>query len=351
MIKKLTATGLVVEYNPFHNGHIHHIQETQKITDNDVLIAIMSPHFVQRGEPAFIDKWSRTKAALDKGIDIVIELPTYYALQSADYFASAAIQLLSLMKVSDLVYGVENLDLVVPTFNKEAFESGASYAASFEHDLASPNNNLALAYEKAIANSEIRTHRIQRTNSYNSLEIDTKIASASAIRNAHKEGHTTQHTSPMTFKTTFDLSEYESIIKYAIASQSTDELKNYLLVDEGIEHLLKKHFHKPLDDFINACTSSRYTHSRITRTLMNIILKNRKDTPASLEQVRILGFTNKGQEYLKQCKKDDVPMTPSFRNYVNKDLELLATTVYSLVKDQMIQDQLRQNEISNLIRK
>lgn len=351
MSHKLTATGLVVEYNPFHNGHIHHINESLKITDNDVLIAVMSPHFVQRGEPAFIDKWSRTQAALKHGVDIVIELPTYYALQSADFFASAATSLLSLMQIQDLVYGVESLDLKEPEFDLNHHQTGASYAASFIHDDASPNNNLALAYERALKNTPIQTHRIQRTNAYTSLDIDESIASASAIRHAHMNQVNTDHTSPMSFDVTYSLSEYEPFIKYAIATHSEDELKEFLLVDEGIEYLLKKHYTKPLEQFIDACISKRYTRARIQRTLMNILLGNRKDQPASLDQVRVLGFSPLGQKYLRQCKNDAVPVTTSFKQYINKDMEYTTTQIYSLPKSQSVQEHNLKQEVGQLIRK
>ncbi|MDD2592225.1 MAG: nucleotidyltransferase family protein, partial [Erysipelotrichaceae bacterium] len=95
----MKISGIVVEYNPLHYGHIYHIQKTREITNCDILIAVMSGNFVQRGEPALIDKWQRTKAALDNGVDIVIELPFIYCNQSAKQFAQAAITLLNIAKV------------------------------------------------------------------------------------------------------------------------------------------------------------------------------------------------------------------------------------------------------------
>ena len=100
--------GLIVEYNPFHNGHIYHIQQAKKITNSDYVIAVMSSSFVQRGEPAIIDKWTRSKIAVDYGVDLVIELPFVYACQSADYFAKGAIDLLHAMGVTDICFGSEN---------------------------------------------------------------------------------------------------------------------------------------------------------------------------------------------------------------------------------------------------
>lgn len=350
MLNKLIATGIVVEYNPFHNGHIHHINKSKELTSCDVLIAVMSPHFVQRGQPSFIDKWSRTQSALEHGVDIVIELPSYYALQSADYFAKAAITLLSHMEIDHLVYGVEDLNTQASTYIEKDHQAGKSYAASFDTDQTSPNNILAHAYEKQVRSTSIQTHRIQRTNDYLGLDMSQTIASATAIRNAHLNKQATEHTSPMHFHSTHTLSEYESLISYALISQDAQTLAQYLLVDEGIENLFKKHQDKPLEELIEACISKRYTRSRIQRTLLNILLGHRKDHPASLKQVRILGFSPKGQTYLNQIKKEEAVMTPSFKNYINKDLEYRATQIYGLIKDPSTQNQLLKDEVSKLIK-
>lgn len=350
MLNKLIATGLVVEYNPFHNGHRYHLNKAREITQCDVLIAIMSPHFVQRGEPAFVDKWARTQSALDAGIDIVIELPTYYALQAADYFADAAISLLQLLDIDHLVYGVESMDALAPKFSKMDLDQGQSYAASFTSESSTPNNILAFAYEQVLKDTDITPHRIQRTNDYHSLDVKDTISSASAIRHAHGLNESTSHTSPMSFDETHTLKEYEHLIRYALVSQSPETLRSYLLVDEGIEYLFKKHADLPLEDLIENCISKRYTRSRIQRTLVNILLGHRKDTPASLKQARILGFSPMGQRYLKQIKKEDAVTTPSFKSYVNKEMEYHATRIYGLVKSQNYYDRLLERELKELIK-
>ena len=103
----MKIAGMITEYNPFHKGHKYHIEKTREITGCDVLVAVMSGHFVQRGEPAVIDKWSRVEAALENGVDLVIELPFAYAVQSAKQFAMASVELLSVAGVSDIVFGSE----------------------------------------------------------------------------------------------------------------------------------------------------------------------------------------------------------------------------------------------------
>jgi predicted nucleotidyltransferase len=107
----MKITGIVTEYNPFHNGHQFHIEQTRQLTQPDVLIAVMSGHFVQRGEPAICDKWKRTEIALKHGVDLVIELPIAYATQSAQTFAYKSVEILSLAQASDIVFGSESNDL------------------------------------------------------------------------------------------------------------------------------------------------------------------------------------------------------------------------------------------------
>lgn len=349
MTKKLHATGIIVEYNPFHNGHIYHLNQAKEITQCDVLIAVMSPQFVQRGEPAFIDKFQRTQVALEQGVDIVIELPSYYALQAAEHFSAAAITLLKHMKIEDLVYGVEHLQDAKPQFNSKRMDQGQSYAASFDSSTNTPNNILAQAYEADLKKTSIQGHRIQRTNGYFDTDILQNISSATAIRLAHKRSHDTSHTTPMDFDVTYHLSEYESLIKYAIITQDANSLASYLLVEEGIENLFKKHVHLPLDEMIDACVSARYTRSRIKRTLLNIVLGHRKDTPATLDEVRVLGFNAKGQKYLRQIKDDDERIKTSFKTYANKDMELNATCIYNLVKDPLVYEQQRLKESQIII--
>ena len=103
----MKVLGLIVEYNPFHQGHLYHINKAKQLIKPDVTIVIMSGHFVQRGEPAISNKWTRAGVAIKNGIDLVIELPFVYSVQSADYFAQGAIELLAKLKVTDIVFGSE----------------------------------------------------------------------------------------------------------------------------------------------------------------------------------------------------------------------------------------------------
>lgn len=341
---KPKIAGIVVEYNPFHNGHIHHIYETRKITNCDVLIAIMSPNFVQRGEPAFINKWERTQAALEHGVDLVIELPTYYAVQSADYFAMASVILLELAGIDTLVYGAESLKIETKEFNQTIMDEGKSYPAANNSD--SPNNILAEAYEKQVEGKDIKTIRIQRTNQYHDTDINHPISSASAIRKAHKEHVALNHTTPMSFDTiqTHTLEDYLPFIQYELTSKTNQELSNINLMSEGIENLLIKNRNI---NIIESSVNKRYTRSRIQRTLINVYLHLKKDEPALLTQFRVLGMNSVGQKHLSTL--DTNLYTSQFKNYINKDMELKASELYALPYSEEYQRETLQNEIQNII--
>lgn len=221
----MNVTGIIAEYNPFHNGHAYHIEETRKQTHADYCIAVMSGDFVQRGAPALLNKYDRTKMALQNGIDLVIELPVAAAVSSAEFFARGGVCLLDALGiVSQISFGAElirssdiqmletiaNLFACEPpafrTQLESALKSGCSFPAAraqaalyclqqsetsvdslhrLEQLLASPNNILAVEYEKAIIQNHARLHPciIARTGAgYHDTTTDTSLASASALR-------------------------------------------------------------------------------------------------------------------------------------------------------------------------
>ena len=103
----MQACGIVVEYNPFHNGHEFHVQQARKASGADVVVAVMSGNFLQRGEPAIVDKWQRARAALENGVDLIVELPPAWSVQSADFFAKGAIRILQSLDCSFLCFGTD----------------------------------------------------------------------------------------------------------------------------------------------------------------------------------------------------------------------------------------------------
>ena len=226
----MNITGLIVEYNPFHNGHIYHLQKSLEKTNADASIAVMSGNFIQRGEPALFDKFSRAKAAVESGVDLVVELPSIYASQSAELFAKGSVSLLnSLGCVNSICFGSEegNIDalyliasilclepqefkeklssylgegMLFPTArNKALFDYINSPDFSFGDNfngidlseerlndiLSSSNNILGIEYIKQLISlkSDIKPFTIGRIHSeYNSEEISGNINSATAVR-------------------------------------------------------------------------------------------------------------------------------------------------------------------------
>lgn len=205
----MKAVGIIAEYNPFHNGHAYHLAEAKRVTGADVAVVVMSGNFVQRGEPAILDKWERTKLALHNGADLMVELPVFDAVQPGHLFAKGAIAILAALGVKDLVFGSEHpdidfMDLAKQAQGIEAEGSGAknqTYAAAYAADLEEktgfkledPNDILGFSYAKAVVESEVEMnlHPIGRIQAgYHDKEFDegAEIASASSIRLALHKG-------------------------------------------------------------------------------------------------------------------------------------------------------------------
>lgn len=318
----MNLCGIIAEYNPFHNGHRYHIDEAKKITNADLMIAIISGNFTQRGEVSIIDKFEKTKAALDNGIDIVIELPAYYTLQNASVFGQKSIEILKLLKINHIVFGSETNDLnklqeiadsqINVDYLKEIMKDGISYPKAYSLLQGSlyPNDILAIAYLKALKDSQIQAHSILRTNDYHGDKLET-IASAKAIRNAiknHDDNY--QIACPLTIDDPHFADELYPYLRTLLLTSDIKELQKYHLVNEGIEKLLKDNAFKydNYEDFINHSVSKRYTKARIMRTLTQIMMQTLKSEVSQIDDqpyARILGFNQKGQAYLHEIKKDE----------------------------------------------
>lgn len=358
MTPKMNACGIVAEYNPFHNGHAYHIQQARLLTHCDVLIAVMSPNFVQRGEPAIINKWIRTQAALDNGVDLVVELPTVYAVQSAAHFAYGSLAILKLAKIESLAFGSESHDVAhlshyPASFDHAKNQSGFSYAHSASASPLSSNDILAIHYLREIRGSTIKPVVIKRSNDYHSSDLSGPVSSATAIRQAHFSGKNTAIATPLNLDhfTTHQLSDYDALIRYALISASPQHLRSHLLVDEGIENLLSRlaHSDQRLDAIIDGAISRRYTRSRIQRTLISILLNITQDDVQPPQHLRVLGMNRCGQAYLNQLKNDGGSPATSFKHYQFKELEAKATQVYSLVKSIAYQKEQNHRERSHII--
>lgn len=355
--------GIIVEYNPFHNGHLHHLEEVKKRMDSeDVLIAVMSGNFVMRGEVSTLDKWKKTEIALNHGIDLVVELPFIFAVQSADYFARKAVEILHVLGVDELYFGSESNHLAqlykfidvldseeynsrVKQFMKMGFSYPKSCALALD-DLELPqlksNDALGLQYLKAIRDlgSHMTPHTILRVHSdyLDNAPKHPTIASATAIRqldsiDAYVPNDVVMAKSELGFHT---LSDYAELISYQITTLGKKGLKDIFMVDEGIETALYKTKDYGFDDRIQALVSKRYTKSRIQRMLCYVLLPGKSDViKALLEQpvdyVRVLGFSTRGQAFLNATKKSVTYVTRNKDGlHPILDIEIQAAMLYAL---------------------
>ncbi|QYR60424.1 nucleotidyltransferase family protein [Fusobacterium polymorphum] len=337
--------GLIVEYNPFHNGHLHHIQEIDRLFEDNIKIAVMSGDFVQRGEPSLINKFEKTKIALSQGIDIVIELPAFYSTQSAEIFAKGSVNLLNKLSCSHIVFGSESNDLdklkriatisLTKEFElslREFLAEGFSYPTAFSKALfdekLGSNDILAMEYLKAIKviNPKIEACSIKREKTGYYDDEKDNFASATYIRkflldsNRKKEDKLNKIKNLVpefsykileeNFEVFSCLSDFYDLIKYNII-KNYSELKNIQDLEVGSENRLYKYSLENLsfEDFFNEVLTKRITISRLQRILLhslfnlteNITEKVKNEVPF----VKILGFSTRGQEYLNYQKKLD----------------------------------------------
>lgn len=379
----MKSCGVIVEYNPFHNGHLYHLQQAKKITGADVIIAVMSGNFLQRGEPAIVDKWTRAQMALSGGADLIIELPTAFCIQPADYFAKGGISLLQAIGCDQLCFGVESGEaedfqklaecLADETAEiekrfKEVRNNGMTYAAQMQQiiadlfpsknlDLSMPNSILGLAYAKENAKyaNPMVLHTVKRSGSgYHEQEImpQEKMASATAIRKTLREDtdllHALNRLKEVIPETTAkalanaELVSWETFwpyLKYQLTIQSVVELRTIYQMNEGIEYRLKEKSKeaKNFGHFISLVKNKRYTWVRLQRLclyiLLNVKTEEMMEELQSPKAVHILGFNKKGQAFLNHMKKES--NLPLLNNIQQKNsslwqFDIKAGEVYNL---------------------
>lgn len=335
----MNSTGIIVEYNPFHNGHLHHINEIKKMFPNNIIVAVMSGNFTQRGDASIIDKWNKTNIALEYGVDIVIELPFQYATQSADIFAKGSLEILNALNVDNIVFGSEtnNIDVLYKYANnilnsEIKLKKNESYPANlFKQEINKPNDILGISYIKEIIknNYNINVCTIKRESNYHSKNLNE--LSSTSIREAIKNKINIDKQIPYSFKYEPKfIEDYFPLLKYKILS--TDDLSIYNGVDEGLDNRIKKVIlnSNSLDELINNIKSKRYTYSRIKRMLLHILVgytKNDNKYYLNKNHIRILGFNNKGIKYLNKIKKDI--KLPIYSKYNEKlKLEYKVSSIY-----------------------
>jgi predicted nucleotidyltransferase len=385
----MQVTGVIVEYNPMHNGHLYHLQESRRTTEADVLVAVMSGHFLQRGEPAVVNKWARTQMALLQGVDLVLELPVAYSTQSASLFAFGSVAVLNALGIVDaLCFGSESGNLeslwalsslmaempeLLQIYLQTELQKGVSYPQAMSDALvqyakvddrydaklaAQPNNMLGLEYLVALRKigSSIRPATIRRIAAGYNQETVThpSIASATAIRKATFESGIETAEALLPGESYRILREefgegrgpisWESFRQalFACLLRSTpEELAGYVNVDEGLEARLLEAAGRvqTVRDLVYDVKTRRYTWTKIQRALTAILLGLTREQQERLslwdgpDYVRVLGFTEKGRMALKEAgKKSAVPILTRVAGYQSSMLELdiRASRVYAL---------------------
>lgn len=331
--------GIICEYNPLHKGHIYQIEEARRLTEADYIVCIMSGNFVQRGENAIFDKFLRTEAVLESGADAVIELPTIYALQSAEYFAFGGVQTADSIGCTHLCFGSEagNLDVLFDENDsknfKELLKSGLSYGKSLSQFEGEPNNLLGKEYLKSLValDSKIIPSTVKRVQEYSSAsKIRTDLMNGTANEEMYSF-----NASPLFFERFFDL------IKYKIVSMAPEQLANICGVNEGLEYKIKKEIFrsKNINELILNIKSKRYTFSRISRILCCALLDITKDKLQLMikdaPKVKLLGI-----------KKESIQLLSLLNNYyispldsekynestkISSDVNVYATQIYSIL--------------------
>lgn len=355
--------GIVAEYNPFHNGHLYQIQKIKEKYPDSILVAVVSSTFTQRGTVSILNKWAKTKIALDNHIDIVIELPFVYATQSSDIFAKGAVTLLNKLKVTRIIFGTErdnlnelSLSADIQLNNKEYHKlvklylsKGLNYPTATNKALedltgqvvTTPNDLLALSYIKEIKsnNYQIKYENIKRTSSYHGTEINNNITSASNIRKLYQENKDIDNLIPYSKEQLYkvDMNKFLPLLKYQIFLNQ-DNLNKYQTVDEGIEGRIIKYITKSstYEELINNIKTKRYTYNKISRMLLHILISFTKEEAQNIniDYIRLLGFSPNGKHYLNKIKKElDVPLITGYKKNISKvlDIELRTTKIYTLI--------------------
>ena len=359
--------GIIAEYNPFHNGHRYHIEESRKITGCDLVIAVMSGNFVQRGEPALIDKWTRAKYAVRNGADVVIELPYICATQSASKFAESGVKLLELAGADWISFGsecgnLENLkDIADTPVNPDhlhvCLDTGMSFpkAYSLLTSEMQPNDILAVSYLKALKGTDIEPIVIPRTSNYQSTDMH-ETASALAIRtalHAHQDvSEATMMAEELSQRETAYMEQLYPYIRTLLLTTPKERLAEMLLFSEGIESHLQKNAQtaKDWNTFLSSCTSYRYTAGRIRRCCLqaaNQITKDEVKRLPIMDTLRILAFNDTGRSWLHDMRKSGVRIASTFSDipYPWRQMEYKTTQLYASLFSEEERQRLLQEEI------
>lgn len=384
----MKVVGLITEYNPFHNGHYHHITEARNLTGADYCVVVMSGNYVQRGAPALLDKYTRAKMALTCGADLVLELPVCFSSASAEYFSMGAVSILENIGVIDyLCFGSEcgkidtlkeASDILLtepPLFKKilnESLKAGKTFPQARMEALrmfmpqadisifSSPNNILGMEYIKALTslNSRIIPVTIPRIASGYHKEAlnegaDSVISSATAIRRAVRNktpltdliNHVPKEVFPLlssTYNKTWPVFEedFSLLLQYKLMAETSASLTKYLDVTPDLANRIKG-LMEPGFSYVEAAKamkSRQWTLTRINRSLLHILLNITEDSMKQYKASgyaqygRILGIKRTSSPLLRtMAKKSKLPLITKVGGTANK----LSKTAQSMLNEEL----------------
>ena len=319
----MTITGIIAEFNPFHNGHKYLLDQAEGLK-----IVAMSGNFVQRGEPAIVDKWTRAQMALENGADLVVELPFLVSVQAADFFGQGAVAILARLGMDTLAFGTEEVldyQKIANLYTERGQEmelfmenlpNSLSYPqktqamwkefADLDFSGDTPNHVLALAYAKAVAGRKIKLHPIQRQGAgYHSVDKDVDFASATALRQHQNDQNFLERFMPSIalFENASKVNweDYYPLLRYQILSNP--DLTIIYQVNQEMAVRIKDAIKtaQTVDELVEIVATKRYTKARVRRLLTYILVQAREN--ALPEGIHVLGFTEKGRQHLKPLKE------------------------------------------------
>ncbi|WP_251898654.1 nucleotidyltransferase [Lactiplantibacillus paraplantarum] len=374
----MQAVGLITEYNPLHNGHRYHLQRAQQLTGADCVVVVMSGNWLQRGEPAILDKWTRAKLALANGADLVIELPVFFATQPAHLFARGGIELLSALNCTSVVFGAEHPELdfqrltaAIAANQGDFSHYNATYATQFNTalqtatgvTLTAANDMLSFCYytaNQALAHPMrlVPIKRQQADHATTAIATGSSYASGTAVRQAAFDQNwaslkSVVPTDTLTALTTQRLqrwADFWPFLQYQLLTVDIAHSGQYDQMAEGLEYRMQAMAQRAtsFDDFIHQVKSKRYTYTRLQRVATAALLQlTQAEVQAAQAHnyLRVLGFTPKGQAYLHQVKKQlPLPLYTKINQKLRQhalNLDYRAGRVYQLINGQS-QDLYRQ---------
>ncbi len=359
---------LIAEYNPFHLGHLKHINYIKEFLGAEKVIVIMSGNFTQRGEPALLNKFTRAKHAIQAGADMVIELPTVFATANAEVFAKGGINIINSLGIVDGVcFGVESGDKdsfirLATHLNNESkefkkaikeyldkghslakakFEAVKQMGESFDEKLVStPNNILGVEYTKALLKlkSDINIFPMLRDGDHNDNTLKKGITSASSIRSALKDGKRKKVKGNLPAFVYSDLDDYnadfDKMIVSSLITTPTEEMANILDCTEGLENRIKALLKdtKDLDTLVAKITTKRYSSARIRRIMLSCLLKINadlvKDCLSSELYAKVLAVRSDSKDLVSKISQNgSIPILTR-----KSDLNLLKKTALKCYK-------------------